>query len=46
MVRLNTCVYTLDKGKVIFLFSVEQMRNLRMNIEHTPAAEFSHVSTI
>ena len=30
----------LDKGRVPILFSVEQMRNLRMNIEHTPAGEF------
>ena len=36
----TTCVDILDKGKVPILFSVEQMRNLRMNIEHTPAGEF------
>ena len=37
---ITTCVDTLDKGKVPILFSVEQMRNLRMNIEHTPVGEF------
>ena len=36
----TTCVDILDKGKVPILFSVEQMRNLRMNIEHTPVGEF------
>ena len=30
---ITTCVDILDKGKVPILFSVEQMRNLRMNIE-------------
>ena len=30
----------LDKGKVPILFSVEQMRSLRMKIEHTPVGEF------
>ena len=29
----------LDKGRVPILFSVEQMRNLRMSIEHTPVGE-------
>ena len=37
---ITTCVDILDKGKVPILFSVEQMRNLRMNIEHTPVEEF------
>ena len=36
---ITTCVDILDKGKVPILFSVEQMRNLRMNIEHTPVGE-------
>ena len=36
----HTCVDILDKGKVPILFSVEQMRSLRMNIEHTPVGEF------
>ena len=31
---------TFWTGKVPILFSVEQMRNLRMNIEHTPVGEF------
>ena len=37
---ITTCIDILDKGKVPILFSVEQMRNLRMNIEHTPVGEF------
>ena len=37
---ITTCVDILDKGKVCILFSVEQMRNLRMNIEHTPVVSF------
>ena len=37
---VTTTVNILDKGRVPILFSVEQMRNLRMNIEHTPAGEF------
>ena len=37
---ITTTVDILDKGRVPILFSVEQMRNLRMNIEHTPAGEF------
>ena len=37
---VTTSVDILDKGRVPILFSVEQMRNLRMNIEHTPAGEF------
>ena len=37
---ITTCVDILDKGKVPILFSVEQMRKLRMNIEHTPVGEF------
>ena len=37
---ITTSVDILDKGRVPILFSVEQMRNLRMNIEHTPAGEF------
>ena len=37
---VTTTVDILDKGRVPILFSVEQMRNLRMNIEHTPAGEF------
>ena len=37
---ITTCVDILDKGKVPILFSVEQMRNLRMNIVHTPVGEF------
>jgi len=38
--KRNGCVDILDKGKVPTLFSVEQMGNLRMNIEHTPVGEF------
>ena len=37
---ITTCVDILDKVKVPILLSVEQMRNLRMNIEHFPVAEF------
>ena len=37
---ITTCVDILDKGKVPILVSVEHMRNLRMNIEHTPVGEF------
>ena len=37
---ITTSVDILDKGRVPILFSVEQMRNLRMNIEHTPVGEF------
>ena len=37
---ITTCLDVLDKGKVPILFSVEQMRNLRMDIEYTPAGEF------
>ena len=37
---ITNCVDILDKGKVPILFSVEQMRNLRMNVEHTPVGEF------
>ena len=37
---ITTSVDILDKGRVPVLFSVEQMRNLRMNIEHTPVGEF------
>ena len=37
---ITTCVDILDRGKVPILFSVEQMRNLCMNIEHTPVGEF------
>ena len=37
---ISTSVDILDKGRAPILFSVEQMRNLRMNIEHTPAGEF------
>ena len=37
---ISTSVDILDKGRVPILFSVEQMRNLRVNIEHTPAGEF------
>ena len=40
---ITTCVDILDKGKVPILFSVEQMRNLRMNIDHTPVESSSHV---
>ena len=36
---ITTCVDILDQY-VPILFSVEQMRNLRMNIEHTPVGEF------
>ena len=35
-VWITTSADILDKGRVPILFSVEQMRNLRMNIEHTP----------
>ena len=37
---ITTRVDILDKGRVPILFSVEQMRNLRMSIEHTPVGEF------
>ena len=37
---ITTSVDILDKGRVPILFSIEQMRNLRMNIEHTPVGEF------
>jgi len=37
---ITMCVDIVDKGKVPVLFSVEQMRNLRMNIEHTHVGEF------
>ena len=37
---ITTSVDILEKGRVPILFSVEQMRNLRMNIEHTPVGEF------
>ena len=37
---VSTSVDILDKGRVPILFSVEQMRNLRMSIEHTPMGEF------
>ena len=37
---ITTCVDILEKGKVLILCSVEQMQNLRMNIENTPVSEF------
>ena len=37
---ITTSVDILDKGRVPIFFSVEQMRNLRMNIEHSPVGEF------
>lgn len=37
---MTTCVGFLDKGKVSILLSVERMRNLRINIEHSPVGEF------
>ena len=37
---ITTSVDILDKGRVPILFSVEQMRNLRTNKEHTPVGEF------
>ena len=37
---VTTAVDILDQGDVPILFSVAQMRNLRMNIEHTPACDF------
>ena len=37
---IATCDDILDKGKVPILFSVEQIRSLRSNIEHTPVGEF------
>jgi hypothetical protein len=37
---ITTSADILDKGKVPILFSVEQMRSLRMKIEHTPVGEF------
>ena len=37
---ITTCVYILEKGKVLILCSVEQMQNLRMNIENAPVSEF------
>ena len=37
---ITTCVDILDKGKVPIFFSVEQMRHLRMTIEHALAGEF------
>ncbi len=37
---ITTLVDILDKGRAPTLFSVEQMQNLRMDIDHTPAGEF------
>ena len=37
---VTTTVDILDQGDVPILFSVAQMRNLRMNIEHTPVGDF------
>lgn len=37
---ISTSVDILDKGRAPILFSVEQMRNLHMYIEHTPIGEF------
>ena len=35
----NTTIEVLDKGRVPILFSIQQMRNLRMTLEHTPTAD-------
>ena len=37
---ITTTVDVLDQGKVPILFSIEQMRNLRFTVEHTPMGEF------
>ena len=37
----NTTIEVLDEGKVPSLFSIQQMRNLRMSLEHTPTADYA-----
>ena len=37
----NTTIEVLDEGKVPILFSIQQMRNLRMSLEHTPTADYA-----
>ena len=38
--RISTAMDILDQRDVPILFSVEQLRNLRMSIEHTPACDY------
>ena len=38
--RISTAIDILDQGDVPILLSVEQLRNLRMSIEHTPAGDY------
>ena len=37
----NTTIEVLDEGRVPILFSIQQMRNLRMTLEHTPTADYA-----
>ena len=37
---ISTAIDILDQGDVPILFSVEQLRNLRMSIEHTPVGDY------
>ena len=37
----NTTIEVLDEGRVPILFSIQQMRNLRMKLEHTPTADYA-----
>ena len=37
----NTTIEVLDEGSVPILFSIQQMRNLRMTLEHTPTADYA-----
>ena len=37
---IETTVDVLDQGRVPILFSIEQMRNLRFTLEHTPMGDF------
>ena len=37
---ITTAIDILDQGDVPILFSVEQLRNLRMSIEHTPVGDY------
>ena len=37
----NTTIAVLDEGRVPILFSIQQMRNLRMTLEHTPTADYA-----
>ena len=37
---ITTAIDILDQGDVPILFSIEQLRNLRMSIEHTPVGDY------